>query len=377
MIRRDRDGLHRRPAQGGNWYFYVRDPLGRLREQSTRTSNYAEAKDIRNRELARLREMAIPSDRAECTFAKAARAWLKQRELDGRAPNTMRLARERLVPLLGALGSLKLRQVATPSVLLAYKEKRLGEVSPRTFNMERSVMRGILRWARLWHVVEDDLTAAREADHGPGHALEPSEEARLLAAAREPGREFILNIYLLARNTGLRRGELLSLRLADIDLQGRWIHVPKSKTDAGVRSVPLNERALEAVRWLRHRAGALGAAKAEHYLLPAPVKGGYDPKHHQKSFRSAWRSLTRAAGLKAFRSHDLRHTFLSDLGDQDCPDEVAMSLAGHRGVEALRTYQHLRRSARERRNAEKRQAVAAILKNASGNQSEAAPEAAV
>ncbi len=365
-VRLDNDGLHRRPNRRGcNWYFRWRNPAdGRLHEKSCLTSSYGEAKEFRAAELVRLRELAGPADRQECTLEKAAELWLKKRELDGLAPGTLRLNKERLVPILRYMGGLKLRQVATPTILLAYKEKRLREISPRTFNMERTVLRGILRWAKLWRLIEDDFTAAREPDHGPGRALEPDQENRLLAAASEPGCEFILHVYLLARNTGMRRGEVLGLRLADIDLAGRRIHIRRAstKTDAGERSIPLNSQAYQAAEWLWNRAAKLGARQPEHFLFPARVPGRrHDPKQPQKTFRTAWRNLVKRAGLKGFRAHDLRHGFLSDLAAHDVAGEVAMELAGHRGLGTLRIYTHLRRSAREKREAQKRAAVAAIL----------------
>ena len=50
-------------------------------------------------------------------------------------------------------------------------------------------------------------------------------------------------ILELAASTGLRRSELRALRWADVDFEGRELHVRAAKTDAGERAVPLSASA--------------------------------------------------------------------------------------------------------------------------------------
>jgi len=64
------------------------------------------------------------------------------------------------------------------------------------------------------------------------------------------------------------------------------------------RVIPLNRPALLALAELRHRAELLGSSEPAHYVFPAFENGQIDVNKPMKSWRSAWRSLTLAAGLK-------------------------------------------------------------------------------
>jgi integrase len=163
----------------------------------------------------------------------------------------------------------------------------------------------------------------------------------------------------------MRGGELKGLRLRDIDLSGKSIAVQResTKTDAGRREIPLNETALWAVSRLVDRAQALGASDPEHYLFPAfrfrhtktgnSGGTGHDPMCHMKTWRTAWRSLRKAAGLPTLRFHDLRHTCITKLAEAGVPDHVLMSISGHISPEMIKHYSHIRSKAKE-------QAVASI-----------------
>jgi integrase len=69
-----------------------------------------------------------------------------------------------------------------------------------------------------------------------------------------------------------------------------------------------------------------------------------------KGWRSAWRSLTKAAGLKGLRFHDLRHQAITELCESGLSDMTIMGIAGHVSKEMLQHYSHIRLQA-------KRQAV--------------------
>jgi integrase len=148
--------------------------------------------------------------------------------------------------------------------------------------------------------------------------------------------------------------------LGNIDLFNRSIMVRRNttKTDAGSRSIPLNDTALWAVARLLDRAEVLGASDPEHYLLPGflyrrtrqptPVGSlGNDPTRPMKTCRTAWRSLRKAAGLPTLRFHDLRHTCITKLAEAGVPDHVLMSISGHISPEMIKHYAHIRSKAKE------------------------------
>jgi integrase len=66
-----------------------------------------------------------------------------------------------------------------------------------------------------------------------------------------------------------------------------------------------------------------------------------------KTWRSAWRSLRKAAVLPTLRFHDLRHTCITKLAEAGVPDHVLMSIAGHISPEMIKHYAHIRTKAKE------------------------------
>jgi integrase len=101
------------------------------------------------------------------------------------------------------------------------------------------------------------------------------------------------------------------------------------------------------------RSGKLGAAQPDHFVFPACENGHVDPTRPMKTWRTAWRSLTKKAGLKGLRFHDLRHQCITELAESGQSDQTIMSIAGHVSREMLDHYSHIRLEA-------KRTALAAL-----------------
>jgi hypothetical protein len=129
-------------------------------------------------------------------------------------------------------------------------------------------------------------------------------------------------------------------------------------------------------------------------LIPNPFVAhrrlaAVDPTRNQKSFRTAWRSLTRAIqcpacgklqspretcanadckadtrGLRSpiagLRFHDLRHHAITELAESQVSDQTIMAIAGHVSAKMLARYSHVRTEAR-------RQAVAALSARPTGS----------
>jgi integrase len=312
------------------------------------------------------RDGRLPTDVSNWPLEKAAKEWLTGRARLV-APQTARIDRERLVPLLQALGSHRLSQI-TARDISGYQLRRMAMVSPRTVNLETKVLRMVLRSAKLWSHLADDYKALREDKRGPGRALSPEEESRLFeVASSNPNWSVAYYAALLAANTTARGCEIKGLRLSDVDLEARSMTIRRSstKTDAGCRVVPLNTAATWALARLLERAAFLGATEPKHYVFPAftfrrtkeggNAGSGYDPGKPMKSWRSAWRKLTHKAALGGLRFHDLRHHCITRLAEAGVPEQTLMSIAGHVSREMLEHYSHIRMQA-------KREAVSMLEK---------------
>jgi hypothetical protein len=82
-----------------------------------------------------------------------------------------------------------------------------------------------------------------------------------------------------------------------------------------------------------------------------------DPTRPMSTWRTAWRKLTKAAGLPGLRFHDLRHHAITELAESSASDQTIMSIAGHVSSKMLAHYSHVRLEA-------KRQALEGISKSA-------------
>jgi integrase len=128
------------------------------------------------------------------------------------------------------------------------------------------------------------------------------------------------DLILLLAYTGLRLGELLSLKKADV--RGGIIHVETGKTRE-MRSIPVHPAIRDAVKRL-------------------PLEGAR--RNIQQSFDWA----RKKAGMKHVRIHDLRHTFGSWLAQNGVQLPTIMELMGHKSAATAKRYLHLDASAKKK-----------------------------
>jgi integrase len=193
--------------------------------------------------------------------------------------------------------------------------------------------------------------------------LTEDDKQRLLkTAVMRPEWETAFLAAILCLNTTARGCELKGLQWADVDLFDRTVTVRKSKTAAGVRAIPLTDVACSALGRLRTRAESFGPVQPEHYVFAAygtrmtfndtAIVGskmvGFDPTGHVDSWRTAWRTLTKKAGLPGFRFHDLRHCGITSLAESGASDSTIMAIAGHVSRRMLERYSHVRMEAKRK-----------------------------
>ncbi|MGC9159254.1 MAG: tyrosine-type recombinase/integrase [Terracidiphilus sp.] len=65
---------------------------------------------------------------------------------------------------------------------------------------------------------------------------------------------------------------------------------------------------------------------------------GFDSTRHVNSWRTAWQTWTKAAGLPGFRFHDLRHCAITSLAESGASDSTIMAIAGDLSRRMLERY---------------------------------------
>jgi integrase len=188
-----------------------------------------------------------------------------------------------------------------------------------------------------------------------------AEQDAIVASARahcaDPENKRLANLPVdalldFAMGSGLRAGEIVTLRLADARLDAtnphvivRYGTVPNLPTKTGkIREVPVFGRALSGLtRWLASMPKWVEANP--HKLVFVGARGGFRSEDHVIRWDD-WKAILKGAGIaRAFRFHDLRHTCASSLvsgawGRVWSLLEVR-DMLGHQSITTTERYAHL------------------------------------
>jgi integrase len=148
-------------------------------------------------------------------------------------------------------------------------------------------------------------------------------DAEVIASALASSKVWYLHPFLtLAIETGMRRGELLSIRWQDVDQSAHTVRILKTK-NGHPRTIPLTPKALKVLSSLERR---------QERVFPVTAN----------AVRLAWERLRRRAGLKDLRLHDLRHEAVSRFFEYGLTVPEVALISGHRDPRMLSRYTHLR-----------------------------------
>jgi integrase len=327
---------------------FVDTPDGRRKRISVYGSTWEEADAERTR-VKELQRKAIPVESTTTTVADYMQYWLSEVARPSVRATTFSsyelLVRLYIVP---GLGKRKLRQlqashirawlVGLQSVCQCCAQgKDARRSAPRCCARkpreccEQFSSTGTLRYvlrvlrAALQDAVDDEILArnvARQVKMPTGsiRKVKPwsEDEARkFLGTARE---DRLYALWAAALAIGLRRGEALGLRWADVDLTNGSVDIKMAlsrvgsdlalrevKTESSAASVPLPDGLVTILRQHRREQLANAAVARGNTLgLVFTTKNGtpLEPRNVNRAFES----LCRRAGVRPIRLHDLRHS---------------------------------------------------------------------
>ncbi|MFC4518827.1 site-specific integrase [Cupriavidus pinatubonensis] len=238
----------------------------------------------------------------------------------------------------------------TGKVLASYRDRRLkgdGKRQPvtgSTVNRELTLLSHVLNVAaKEWgvHLPVNPVSAIRRPRESRGRTrrLSPTEEARLLSElAASPRSEHgyydkggsrnasILPMTILALETAMRRGELLSIRWSDVFLEDRFLRLHDSK-NGEPRDVPLSTRAVNTLTPL-----AKLASSGSERVFPTTAD----------AVKKAFTRACERAGIENLRFHDLRHEGTSRIAERLDNVLELSAITGHKTLQMLKRYYHPR-----------------------------------
>lgn len=214
--------------------------------------------------------------------------------------------------------------------------------STQTLRHFRNILSKFFRAAMRKKFIAANLTANLEMPAmkrvRQSRVLTLQEVSDLLRAFDHP----LKTIFLFGLLTGLRIGEILGLRLQDLDLDGRLFYVRRNvyrgvvqeapKTPAGDRFLPMASDLLESVQtWLRIRA-------EDSEWLFSNLAGKPQSDRNLRR-RRLWPVCDRL-GIPRFGWHSLRHTFSTYGGNSGVALPVLGYLLGHTDPKTTMIYTH-------------------------------------
>lgn len=235
----------------------------------------------------------------------------------------------------------------------ALTKKGKGKLpSPATLNRCNATMRPVLEMARRKGLISTnplaDVGKAKEDRNAAIRALTPEEETAILANFETQRRDLVIErhdgdsveatpmpapeflgyfepMFIVLLDSGIRRGEAMTLKWDDVDLPKGILHVRGAGAKSSQsRRVPLTPRAHDTLtRWRAYSNGP-----------------NVFPEATGESIRYWWLKTCDDAGITGVRLHDLRHSFGTRLAQVGAPITSIKLLMGHSSIVTTQRYLH-------------------------------------
>lgn len=258
--------------------------------------------------------------------------------------------------IVPGLGQVRLTQLSPKQVqTFINKLSREKELSPRTVEYAKVILSSALNTAiNEGYIHKNPAAKVKLPKKAPSQArsMSPEQLERFMESITNRTH---YSIYYTAVSTGLRRGELLALRWADVDFQAKTLHVNQNllktdgeyyfdtpKTPESIRGFTIPDKLVAELKSYKAHQNKdrllMGELYNDHDLIFAKTDGTpFDPGYVTRKFGMLCDKL----GLD-FTLHELRHTFatLSLLNGVDIT--TVSKMLGHKDVTTtLNIYSHV------------------------------------
>jgi integrase len=305
--------------------------IGKESEGTTREQ--AEEFITRARADARTDRLNLPKGRkTTLTLHKAAEDYIKKLLEEGGKdiPVKKRHFNQHLLPVLG---NKPLAQISTSDIECYKKERQAEKAKNSTINRELSALSHLFTKAIEWRWISNKPCTIKRLKETPSRIIYLTIEQvkRFIDVAKQDQHPHLYPFIIIGLETAMRRMEILSIRIKDIDLHRQIIHIPKAK--AGSREQPITKHLAEFLR------GYIEAARpGQEWLLPSVGSRTGHTVNIEKPFRRA----VKLAGLdpKTIVRHTLRHTAITHLVQAGVDLPTVKRISGHKTLSMVERYSH-------------------------------------
>src|SRR6202165_5165967 len=342
------------PRGDGRWVSYLRTPDGRKKFFTGRTREIVKERLAEAQRQAQAGRLVTGPDQ---TLALYLERWLEEGVRNSVRPKTYENYELCVRRLLPELGRVRIRALSPEHIQHALGNLIHRGLAARTVRQVHMVLRCSLKQAVLWRLIPGNPSDAVKAPRAERKEMKTlsEEQVRSLLAATAGTRHHSLWIFLVT--TGVRLGEALALKWADIDMvegkatirralqrhRGVGMVFVEPKSNRGRRTVPFPPETLAALAAqridLNRERSQVGKLWHENDLVfPSPDGRPRDLTYLSYTFH---RGLKRA-GLPRLRIHDLRYTAATHLLTKHVHPKVVQELLGHSTIAiTLDTYSHV------------------------------------
>jgi len=199
----------------------------------------------------------------------------------------------------------------TQNIIDSFIQQRSPEVKRATLNKDLRNLKTFTNWCRKNRYLNGKLEIKElKIEERPVRSLNVSQIKKLLASAKQyPSMKMRI---LLALGTGLRRGDIESLKISDIDFERNSIATTSKKTRKSMASRPVSAEVM---------------AELSEYVCSLDV--GQARLFKTKFNYRKWRKICKKAEITDLKFHDLRKTFCSILAQNGVSTAVTQRLLEH------------------------------------------------
>ena len=216
----------------------------------------------------------------------------------------------------------------TPQHIAKFRDERLRSVSGTTVLKDLALLSHAITIAiREWGfplAVNPVKQITKPKPNAPrDRRLEAGEEERLLASCSASRNPYFKALVVVAIETAMRRGEMLSLQRQHINFDAQTAFLPDTKNGFS-RTIPLSNSAI-----------------LQFMSIPLHISGRVFPIS-VTALRGQWRRMIAKTGLGDLHLHDLRHEATTRLFEKGFNIMEVSTITGHRDLQMLKRYTHIR-----------------------------------
>lgn len=237
----------------------------------------------------------------------------------------------RLLNLKKTIGHYRILQIQSKHIA-QYRDSRISSgKSGSTILNELSLISQVFDMAiKEWSIPLPNnpckLIKKPKPAQGRERRLSIDEEHRLLSACKITRAPLLHSLVVIAIETGMRLGELLSLTWDNVDTAKRVAHLTTTKNGER-RTVPLSSKAIMTLNLIPRN------------IVNTKVFWAWSAKD---GVANVWRRTCLKAGIEDLHFHDLRHEATSRFFERGLNMMEVASITGHKTLQMLKRYTHLK-----------------------------------